>query len=80
MNLNKFIQHFGSYMKQRLTKLSRKAQFESLRVQLNPVQVHTDEIQSIREVIRHLISSMVLSAKKRGRPRKDNQPEVTNAA
>jgi len=80
MNLNKFIQHFGNYMKQRLTKLSRKAQFESLRVQLSPVQVHTDEIKSIREVIQHLISSMVLSSKKRGRPRNDDRSEVKNAA
>jgi hypothetical protein len=67
-------------MKRGLTKLSRKAQFESLRVHLSPVQSQSDESQSRREIIQHLISSMVLASKKRGRPKIESKTEVKRAA
>lgn len=58
-------------MARRGTREGKKAVLENLRVELISVSRENFDAAKQRDVVRHLLSEMVLNARKRGRPKKD---------
>ena len=79
MNLSKFIQFFGVFMTRKISSGDKAALLESLRVELIPVAPKTGEDHVRKDAVRQILSSMVSSLHRRGRPKKQNE-EVSHAA
>jgi len=79
MNQFKLAQTIRSFMARRGTRNGKKAILESLRVQLIPVRKENLDVEEQRDVVRHLLSAMVLNSRKRGRPKKSEEGELKYA-
>jgi len=66
-------------MSRRRSKSGKQAVLDNLRVQLIPVRKDSLDVVSHRQVVQHLISSMVLALHKRGRPKKNEEGELAHA-
>lgn len=66
-------------MARRRSKSGKQAALDELRVQLIPVRKDSFDAVSHRQVVQHLISSMVLALHKRGRPKKTEEGELAHA-
>ena len=79
MSLNKLIQILGNFMTRKRSKGGRMAAIENLRVQLKAVQKEQFDKEAHRQVVRELISMMVLNLHKRGRPKKKSEGGFSHA-
>lgn len=75
-----FILQWSLHMANTIKSAARKRRSENPRIQLIPVFDETFNGDKLRNEIRDLLASMFMNAHKRGRPKKDCEPEVSNAA
>ncbi len=66
-------------MARRESRSGKRAAIANLRVQLIPVRKENFDVTTHRQVIGHLLSMMVLNLHKRGRPKKNEEGELSYA-
>ncbi|MEK6773220.1 MAG: hypothetical protein AABY64_04715 [Bdellovibrionota bacterium] len=80
MKLNSLMQIFRNIMARKKIKAGNFAMLDQLRVQLNPVEDKTHRSATRRKAVQQLIGMMISDLHRRGRPRKDADGGISNAA
>lgn len=80
MKLNSLMQIFRNIMARKKIKTGKFAFLDQLRAQLNPVEDKTHKSATRRKVVQQIIGMMISDLYRRGRPKKDEDGGISNAA
>lgn len=80
MGLNSFLQKWSTTMAKIKKAIDHLKIEKEIKVELIPVYLNEDEFQDKKDEVQNLLSSILISSHKRGRPTKNEMEDLKNAA